>query len=104
MGATFLNVTLEEMEKYLSEMVVAEEVHAKIDRLEQSIRFKKKPSPQEVVTGWSKNIDHLIHKIENTCHEIQRENMVQKARKQKEKKKKKKTQRQKKKKKKKKKK
>jgi len=83
--ATFLNVEIEEMEKYLSDMVVAGEVHAKIDRLEQSIRFKKKPSPQEIVSTWSKSIDSLVHKIENTCHEIQRETMVQKALKQKEK-------------------
>lgn len=83
--ATFLNVSIEEMEKYLSDMVVAGEVHAKIDRLEQSIRFKKKPSPQEIVSTWSTSIDALIHKIENTCHEVNRENMVQKALKQKEK-------------------
>lgn len=83
--ATFLNVGIEEMEKYLSEMVVAGEVHAKIDRLEQSIRFKKKPSPQEIVSNWGDNVDSLVHKIENTCHEIHRETMVEKARKAKEK-------------------
>jgi len=72
----FLKVDTEQMERYLSEMVVAGDVHAKIDRVDQSIRFGKKAKAQEIVTEWGENLDQLVHLIENTCHEIQRENMV----------------------------
>jgi len=79
--AQFLNVDIESMEKYLSEMVVNGEVHAKIDRLGETVRFSKRKTPYETVNSWGADVDKLIHLVQNVCHEIHRETMVVQARK-----------------------
>jgi len=83
--AEFLGVDIPEMEKHLSAMVVAGEVFAKIDRLEQSIRFTKNRKPNEVVNSWRDGIDKVVHMVEATTHQIHRETLLEKNRKKKEK-------------------
>ena len=62
--AEFLGVDIAEMEKHLSAMVVAGDVFAKIDRLEQSIRFTKNRKPNEIVNSWRDGIDNVVHVVE----------------------------------------
>lgn len=81
--AQFLGVEVPEMEKHLSDMVVAGDVFAKIDRLEQSIRFSKKLDANERVNMWREGIDKVVHMVEKTCHQIHRETLVETQRKKK---------------------
>lgn len=81
--AQFLGVDMAEMEKQLSDMVVAGDVFAKIDRLEQSIRFTKKLNANERVNLWREGVDKVVHMVEKTCHEIHRETLLQEQRKKK---------------------
>jgi len=83
--AEFLGVDIAEMEKHLSAMVVAGDVFAKIDRLEQSIRFTKNRKPNEIVNSWRDGIDNVIHVVEKTHHMIHRETLLEKNRRKKEK-------------------
>jgi len=82
--AQFLGVEMAEMEKHLSDMVVAGDVFAKIDRLEQSIRFTKKLDSNQRVNMWREGVDKVVHMVEKTCHEIHRETLIQEQRKKKE--------------------
>jgi len=83
--AEFLGVNTPEMEKHLSAMVVAGDVFAKIDRLEQSIRFTKNRKPNEVVNSWRDSIDKAVHMVEATTHQIHRETLLEKNRRKKQK-------------------
>eukprot|EP00494_Astrolonche_serrata_P034050 UN34319 len=65
--AEFLGVDVETMEKHVSEMVVGNEVHAKIDRLGGTVCFTKAPVACEKVNEWSQDLDKLVHLLESTC-------------------------------------
>lgn len=76
--AKFLRVNIYKMEKFLSAMIVSGELFASIDRLSEVISFKKKQAPEKNVDQWNLQINKLIHIVEATSHQINRETMLQK--------------------------
>jgi len=72
-----------EVETYVSKLVVKGSIWAKIDRPAGIVVFKKTEHPSDTLNKWNSDIDQLLKIVENTCHLIQRENMVHKAKQQK---------------------
>jgi len=73
-----LDLSADEAEKFVSNLVVAKVIFAKIDRPNGIINFKRKKDPNELLNEWSTNISELLNLVESTCHLIARENMVHK--------------------------
>lgn len=71
--ATFLGVKIEEMEERLSKAVTEGMIFARIDRLDQIIRFKEKETSNSILNDWRQNIDSLLDLVDRTCHQITKE-------------------------------
>lgn len=69
-----------EAEKELSEMVCSKFVHAKIDRPAGTIKFGQKQTYTDRLNDWSGSISKMLDLVENSCHLIQKEQMVHAAR------------------------
>merc|ERR1711920_57247 len=75
-----LQLSDKETELELSELVCSKFVHAKIDRPGGTVRFGLKPTYTDRLNDWSDNITKMLDLVENTCHLIQKEQMVEAAR------------------------
>mmetsp|Transcript_59813 Transcript_59813/g.174836 ORF Transcript_59813/g.174836 Transcript_59813/m.174836 type:complete len:459 (+) Transcript_59813:92-1468(+) len=64
----------------LSELVCSKFVHARIDRPGGTIRFGQRPTYTDRLNDWSNGITKMVDLVENTCHLIQKEQMVHAAR------------------------
>lgn len=73
-----LNLSTDETEKYISDLVVEKSIFAKIDRPSGIISFRKRKDPNEILNEWSNDVSHLMGLLEKTCHLINRENMIYK--------------------------
>mmetsp|Transcript_144178 Transcript_144178/g.401694 ORF Transcript_144178/g.401694 Transcript_144178/m.401694 type:complete len:459 (-) Transcript_144178:169-1545(-) len=69
-----------EAEAELSELVCSKFVYAKIDRPAGNIRFGQKQTYTDRLNDWSGSITKMLDLVENTCHLIQKEQMVHAAR------------------------
>jgi len=69
-----------EMETELSELVCSKFLHAKIDRPAGTIKFGEKQTYTDRLNDWSGSISKMLDLVENTCHLIQKEQMVHAAR------------------------
>merc|ERR1719195_456241 len=69
-----------EAEAELSELVCSKFVYAKIDRPAGEIKFGQKQIYTDRLNDWSNNITKMLDLVENTCHLIQKEQMVHAAR------------------------
>jgi len=67
-------------EKELSEMVCSKFVYAKIDRPAGQIMFGEKQTYSDRLNDWSNSISKMLDLVENSCHLIQKEQMVHAAR------------------------
>jgi 26S proteasome regulatory subunit N5 len=76
--ATLLDLDIAETEKHLSRLVVNKSVYARINRLNGVVVFRKAQTPSDVLNSWGSDVESLLKIVENTCHLIQRENMVHK--------------------------
>ncbi|CAF4451318.1 unnamed protein product [Rotaria sp. Silwood2] len=74
--AELLDLTKEEAEHFLSNLVSNKIVNAKIDRLQDIVTFQEKKSPQEILNEWSTNLDSLMTIINKICHLINKEETV----------------------------
>ena len=75
-AAELLNLDTDELEESLSALVSKGVLYAKIDRPAGIITFQKKQTSDEVLNAWVNDIDSLLSLVEDTCHMINRENMV----------------------------
>jgi len=75
-----LGLSDKETEAELSELVCSKFIHAKIDRPGGTVRFGLKPTYTDRLNDWSDNITKMLDLVENTCHLIQKETMVEAAR------------------------
>lgn len=73
-----LDLTQDEAEKQLSEMVVGKALEAKIDRPAGVVRFSHRAGPVEALNKWSRSIAKLLETVEKTCQQIQKESMIHK--------------------------
>lgn len=76
--ATVLCLTQDEMEKHVSELVVAKAITAKIDRPAGVITFAAAPQAEEQLNGWAGNIAKLLDLVDKSCQLIEKEAMVHK--------------------------
>jgi len=67
-------------ERELSELVCDKFVQAKIDRPAGTVKFGGKQTYTDRLNIWSDNITKMLDLVENTCHLIQKEQMVDAAR------------------------
>jgi 26S proteasome regulatory subunit N5 len=78
--ADLVNLTEKEAEAELSELVCAKFLAAKIDRPAGIIKFGRKLEPVDRLNDWSSSISKMLDLVENSCHLIQKEQMVHAAR------------------------
>ena len=66
----------EETEKYISDLVTKKTVYARIDRPAKVVNFEVKRGPDEVLDEWSGSMKGLLGLLERVGHLIQREEMM----------------------------
>ncbi|KAL9010441.1 MAG: hypothetical protein Q9173_004623 [Seirophora scorigena] len=71
-----LDLDAEETEKYISELVTAKTVYAKIDRPNRVVSFAKTRTPDEVLNEWSGSVKGLLGLLERIDHLITKEEMM----------------------------
>lgn len=70
--------TFQEIEEFLSNLVVDKTIQAKIDRLEGIVNFTQQKDPNDILNDWSFNINTLMQLVNKTTHLITKEEMVHK--------------------------
>lgn len=71
-----LELSDEQTEKHVCDMVVAGSMWCRIDRMTGVATFTPAKDPNETLNAWSNNISELLGKVEKMCHLIHKENMV----------------------------
>jgi len=71
-----LDLSLDDTEKHLSDLVVKGAVWARIDRLAGTINFERKKKPAEKLNEWSSTVDNLMDLLNKATHCIQKEEMI----------------------------
>jgi 26S proteasome regulatory subunit N5 len=80
-----LNLPVDELEQATSDFVTSKFLYARIDRPAGILTFGAKKTAEERLNGYQADINKLLNLIEDSCHLIQKENMVHAARKESEK-------------------
>lgn len=73
---TLLDLTAEETEKYISELVCSKTVFARIDRPAQVVNFAQPRDVDDVLNEWSHNMKSLLGLLERVDHLITKEEMM----------------------------
>lgn len=68
----------QEIEEFLSNLVVNKTIQAKIDRLAGIVNFTQQKDPNDILNDWSFNINTLMSLVNKTNHLITKEEMVHK--------------------------
>lgn len=76
--AQMLDLTEDEAESRLCEMVTGSGLAAKVDRPAGIIRFGARQGQGEALNKWSGSISKLLTLVEKTCQQIQKESQVYK--------------------------
>ena len=71
-----LDLSEDETEKYISELVVSKTIYAKIDRPARMVNFKKATDADDVLNEWSGNMRSLLGLLERIDHLITKEEMM----------------------------
>merc|ERR1712000_142142 len=71
-----LDLTEDETEKYISELVTAKTIYAKIDRPARVVSFAKPRDADDVLNEWSHNMKSLLGHLERIDHLITKEEMM----------------------------
>jgi 26S proteasome regulatory subunit N5 len=71
-----LNLTEDETEKYISELVTAKTIYAKIDRPARVVSFAKPRDADDILNEWSHNMKSLLGHLERIDHLITKEEMM----------------------------
>lgn len=73
---TLLDLSEQETEKYISELVTKKTVYAKIDRPARVVSFEKKRDADDVLNEWSGSVKGLLGLLERIDHLITKEEMM----------------------------
>eukprot|EP00873_Tetraselmis_striata_P044662 jgi/Tetstr1/464926/TSEL_009660.t1 len=73
--AELLDLSADEAEKRLSEMVVSKALYARVDRPAGFVRFNERTEPSQILNKWSNNMAKLLDLVEKSCQQIQKESM-----------------------------
>ncbi|EAU30889.1 conserved hypothetical protein [Aspergillus terreus NIH2624] len=71
-----LDLTEEETEKYISELVTSKTIYAKIDRPARLVNFAKPRDADDVLNEWSSDMKSLLGLLERIDHLITKEEMM----------------------------
>jgi len=71
-----LDLSEDETEKYISELVTAKTIYAKIDRPARLVSFKKPASADDILNVWSGDMKGLLGLLERIDHLITKEEMM----------------------------
>ncbi|KAF2795507.1 26S proteasome non-ATPase-like protein regulatory subunit 12 [Melanomma pulvis-pyrius CBS 109.77] len=71
-----LDLTEDETEKYISQLVTAKTIYAKIDRPARIVSFAKPRDADDVLNEWSGNMKSLLGLLERIDHLITKEEMM----------------------------
>ncbi|KAK4216623.1 PCI domain-containing protein [Rhypophila decipiens] len=71
-----LDLTEDETEKYISELVTSKTVYAKIDRPARIVNFAKPRDADDILNEWSFNMKSLLGLLERIDHLITKEEMM----------------------------
>ena len=71
-----LDLTEEETEKYISELVCSKTVYARIDRPARVVSFARPRDVDDVLNEWSSNMKSLLGLLERVDHLITKEEMM----------------------------
>lgn len=71
-----LDLTEDETEKYISELVTSKTVYAKIDRPARIVSFAKPRDADDILNEWSHNMKSLLGLLERIDHLITKEEMM----------------------------
>lgn len=71
-----LDLTEEETEKYISELVCSKTIYAKIDRPARLVNFAKPRDADDVLNEWSSDMKSLLGLLERVDHLITKEEMM----------------------------
>jgi len=71
-----LDLTEDETEKYISELVCSKTVYARIDRPARIVNFAKPRDVDDVLNEWSHNMKSLLGLLERVDHLITKEEMM----------------------------
>uniref|UniRef100_A0A7S0HEG8 PCI domain-containing protein n=1 Tax=Hanusia phi TaxID=3032 RepID=A0A7S0HEG8_9CRYP len=74
--AQLLELSQEDAEKSVCDMVVAGSLWCRIDRLKGIATFTPTKDPRDTLNSWSNNISELLGKVEKICHLIHKETML----------------------------
>merc|ERR1711990_263875 len=74
--AEHLDLSVDQAEKHLADLVVKGAVWARIDRLAGTINFERKEKPAEKLNEWSSTVDNLMDLLNKATHCIQKEEMI----------------------------
>lgn len=73
---TLLDLSEEETEKYISDLVCKKTVYARIDRPARLVSFEMKQGPDEVLDEWGSSMKSLLGLLERVGHLMQKEEMM----------------------------
>ncbi|OAL17580.1 hypothetical protein AYO22_11498 [Fonsecaea multimorphosa] len=71
-----LDLSDDETEKYISDLVTKKTVYARIDRPARVVSFEVKRGPDEVLDEWGNSMKGLLQLLERVGHLMQREEMM----------------------------
>ena len=74
--ADLLDLTEDETEAFLSNLVSNKTINGRIDRLAGIVTFESQKGINEVLNDWSSNLNQLMSSINKTVHLINKEEMV----------------------------
>lgn len=74
--SNLLDLTEEETEEFLSNLVINKTITGKVDRLSGIVTFEKQKDPNEMLNDWSNNLTLLMNNINKTTHLINKEEMI----------------------------
>ncbi|XP_019329772.1 PREDICTED: 26S proteasome non-ATPase regulatory subunit 12 [Aptenodytes forsteri] len=74
--AQLLDLSVDESEEFLSNLVVNKTIFAKVDRLAGIINFQRPKDPNNILNDWSHKLNSLMALVNKTTHLIAKEEMI----------------------------
>lgn len=77
--AQLLDLSADEAEEALADLVVKRTIHARIDRPAKLVDFEARLSDTEVLNNWSSDMSKLLRTVEKVSHLVEKEWAIQRA-------------------------
>jgi hypothetical protein len=73
--AAMIGTNSDEVEAELADMVINNYIYAKINRIAQTVNFRKKQETGDKLDELNHDLTKMLEKLETTCHLIHKENL-----------------------------